>query len=146
MLFDLAVWVIAAVATTGVIARPWNWPEFVWAMAGASMLVMFNLVPWQDAAAAVNRGTDVYLFLIGMMLLSEVARREGLFDWLATRCQARARLGQAAIPDHLRRRYLSDSILVERRHRRGADAGGLCSDSGREGGAASLPPDLRLRR
>jgi hypothetical protein len=26
----------------------------------------------------------VYLFLAGMMLLSEVARQEGLFDWLVT--------------------------------------------------------------
>jgi arsenical pump membrane protein len=33
---------------------------------------------------SVGKGTDVYLFLIGMMLLSEVARREGLFDWVAT--------------------------------------------------------------
>jgi arsenical pump membrane protein len=29
------------------------------------------------------RGLDVYFFLIGMMLLAEVARKEGLFDWLA---------------------------------------------------------------
>ena len=26
----------------------------------------------------------MYLFLTGMMLLSEAARREGLFDWVAT--------------------------------------------------------------
>ena len=91
MLFDSAIWVIAAVATLGVIARPWNWPEFVWAIAGAVMLVVFNLLPWQEAAAAVGRGTDVYLFLIGMMLLSEVARKEGLFDWLATQAVMHAR-------------------------------------------------------
>jgi arsenical pump membrane protein len=91
MLFNSAIWVIAAAATMGVIARPWNWPEFVWAIAGAVMLVLFNLLPWQEAAAAVGRGTDVYLFLIGMMLLSEVARREGLFDWLATQAVRHAR-------------------------------------------------------
>src|SRR3981189_1280048 len=84
MLFNSAIWVIAVVATLGVIARPWNCPEFVWAMAGAAMLVLLNLLSWQAAVAAVGRGTDVYLFLIGMMLLSEVARKEGLFDWLAT--------------------------------------------------------------
>lgn len=33
--------------------------------------------------AAVAKGSDVYLFLTGMMLLSEVARREGLFDRVA---------------------------------------------------------------
>jgi len=91
MLFNSAIWVIAAVATLGVIARPWNVPEFVWAIAGAAMLVMFNLLPWQEAVAAVGRGTDVYLFLIGMMLLSEVARKEGLFDWLANQAVRHAR-------------------------------------------------------
>jgi arsenical pump membrane protein len=84
MLFNSAIWIIVAAATLGVIARPWNLPEFVWAVAGAAMLVLFNLLPWQEAAAAVGGGIDVYLFLIGMMLLSEVARKEGVFDWLAT--------------------------------------------------------------
>jgi arsenical pump membrane protein len=32
---------------------------------------------------AIGKGLDVYLFLIGMMLLSEIARREGLFEWVA---------------------------------------------------------------
>src|SRR5258706_9849101 len=91
MLFNLAIWVIAAVATLGVIVRPWNSPEFVWAMAGAAVLVLFNLLSWHAAVAAIGRGTDVYLFLIGMMLLSEVARKEGLFDWLATQAVRHAR-------------------------------------------------------
>ena len=40
-------------------------------------------VAWPDALAAAGKGIDVYFFLIGMMLLAEVARKEGLFDWLA---------------------------------------------------------------
>jgi arsenical pump membrane protein len=91
MLFNSAIWAVAAVATLGVIARPWNVPEFVWAIAGAAMLLIFNLLPWREAVAAVGRGTDVYLFLIGMMLLSEVARKEGLFDWLANQAVRHAR-------------------------------------------------------
>jgi len=31
----------------------------------------------------MRKGIDVYLFLIGMMLIAELARREGLFDWMA---------------------------------------------------------------
>jgi arsenical pump membrane protein len=80
---NAATWGIAALATLGVIARPWNLPEFVWAIAGAALLVLFNLLPWPDALAAAGKGTDVYFFLVGMMLLAEVARQEGLFDWLA---------------------------------------------------------------
>jgi arsenical pump membrane protein len=80
---DAATWGIAALATFGVIARPWNLPEFIWAAAGAALLVALNLLPWPDALAAAGKGTDVYFFLVGMMLLAEVARKEGLFDWLA---------------------------------------------------------------
>ena len=47
------------------------------------MLVLLGLLPWRDALAAAGKGTDVYFFLIGMMLLAEVARQEELFDWLA---------------------------------------------------------------
>src|SRR5712691_1295409 len=146
MLFNSAIWVIVAVATSGVIARPWNWPEFVWAVVGAAMLVLFNLLSWQEAVAAVGRGTDVYLFLIGMMLLSEVARKEGLFDWLATQAVTHARLGQTTIPDHLRRRHPGDGVPVERRHRCRDDAGRLCGDPGRAGRAAPLSPHLRFHR
>jgi arsenical pump membrane protein len=80
---NAATWGIAALATLGVIARPWNLPEFIWAVAGAALLVLLHLLPWPDALAAAGKGTDVYFFLIGMMLLAEVARKEGLFDWLA---------------------------------------------------------------
>jgi arsenical pump membrane protein len=78
-----AIWGIAALATFGVIVRPWNLPEFIWAVAGAALLVLLNLLPWPDALTAAGKGMDVYFFLIGMMLLAEVARQEGLFDWLA---------------------------------------------------------------
>ena len=80
---NAATWGIAGLATFGVIARPWNFPEFIWAVVGAALLVQLNLLPWPDALAAAAKGTDVYFFLIGMMLLAEVARKEGLFDWLA---------------------------------------------------------------
>ena len=42
-----------------------------------------GLISTQDALTGVAKGTDVYLFLFGMMILAEIAREEGLFDWLA---------------------------------------------------------------
>jgi arsenical pump membrane protein len=80
---NAATWGIAGFATLGVITRPWNLPEFIWAVLGAALLVLLNLLPWPAALAAVAKGTDVYFFLFGMMLLAEVARKESLFDWLA---------------------------------------------------------------
>ena len=79
------VWAVVALATAGVILRPFSWPEFVWAAAGAVLLVALGLLPASDALAGVGKGVDVYLFLTGMMLLSELARQEGLFDWVAAR-------------------------------------------------------------
>ena len=47
------------------------------------LLVALGLLPVGDAIAGMRKGIDVYLFLIGMMLIAELARREGLFDWMA---------------------------------------------------------------
>ena len=79
----LAIWAIAAAATAAVILRPGRWPEAAWAVAGALALLLTGLVSPSTALQAVFEGLDVYLFLVGMMLLSELARREGLFDTLA---------------------------------------------------------------
>ncbi|WP_375390550.1 arsenic transporter [uncultured Sphingomonas sp.] len=79
----LPAWIICVAATAGVIARPFRWPEAIWAVTGAVLLVAFGLLPVGSALGAVAEGTDVYLFLTGMMLLSETARAEGLFDWVA---------------------------------------------------------------
>ena len=84
-------WGIAVLATAGVILRPFNWPEFIWAVGGAVLLVASGLLPLQDALHGISKGTDVYLFLVGMMLLAELARKEGLFDWLAAHAAALAK-------------------------------------------------------
>lgn len=88
---SLATWSICAAATAGVIARPFRWPEAIWAVAGAALLLVLGLMPLAAAGAAVGKGLDVYLFLIGMMLLSETAREQGLFDWVAATAVAHAR-------------------------------------------------------
>jgi arsenical pump membrane protein len=85
-----SIWGIAAMATAGVILRPFAWPEFIWAITGAVLLIGLGLLSAADALAGVARGTDVYLFLTGMMLLAELARQEGLFDWLAAKAAGMA--------------------------------------------------------
>ncbi len=88
---SVAIATIAAFTTAGVIARPFRWPEAVWAVAGAMLVVATGLMPIDAAAHAVGKGTDVYLFLAGMMLLSECARGEGLFDRVAAIAVRRSR-------------------------------------------------------
>jgi arsenical pump membrane protein len=79
----LVTWVIAALAILGVIVRPWQLSEAIWAVLAVVALLVLGLISVPDAGRAVLKGTDVYLFLIGMMVLAELARHEGLFDWLA---------------------------------------------------------------
>jgi arsenical pump membrane protein len=86
-----STWGIAGLATIGVITRPFHWPEFIWAVVGAGLLLLLGLLSPAEAWSGVAKGADVYLFLIGMMLLSELARQEGLFDWLAAHAAALAR-------------------------------------------------------
>ncbi|MFT4096867.1 MAG: arsenic transporter [Rhodoblastus sp.] len=79
----LATLGIVVATILGVLARPFRLPEYVFAIVGAAALLLCGLLPPSDAWSAVAKGYDVYLFLIGMMLLAEVARQEGLFDWIA---------------------------------------------------------------
>jgi len=71
--------------------RPRGIAEWVWASAAATLLVALGLVPVPNALDALRRGDDVYLFLAGMMVLAETARREGVFDWIAAHAVAAAR-------------------------------------------------------
>src|ERR1700730_14747112 len=83
-MFDaIAIWVIAVLAILGVLWRPGGIREVWWAATGALLLVASRLLPLADAGRAAWSGKEVYLFLTGMMLLAEMAKREGLFDWIA---------------------------------------------------------------
>jgi arsenical pump membrane protein len=79
----ITVWTICGAATAGVILRPFRLPEAIWAVLGAGLLILIGALAPADALAAMAKGSDVYLFLIGMMLLAEAARIEGLFEWVA---------------------------------------------------------------
>ena len=79
----IIIWIISFLAIAGVIIRPFKLSEAIWAVSGAIALVFFGLISFSDGLTGISKGTDVYLFLTGMMLLAETAREEKLFDWLA---------------------------------------------------------------
>ena len=74
---------IAGVALLAILVRPFRIAEFWWAVLGALALVLAGRLPFGAAWAAVLRGADVYLFLLGMLLLAEVLRTQGVFERLA---------------------------------------------------------------
>src|SRR3954452_14455163 len=96
-LHDVAVWLISVGSIALVLIRPKELPEAWWASIGACLLVATRLISLRSAAGAVAKGLDVYLFLIGMMIMSELARREGVFDWVASHAVRAARGSQSRL-------------------------------------------------
>jgi hypothetical protein len=74
---------IVAISILLMLIRPKGIAEVYWVGGGVLLLAALRLVPLGLVAGAVAKGMDVYLFLIGMMLLSELAKEHGVFDWLA---------------------------------------------------------------
>jgi arsenical pump membrane protein len=70
---QLAIWSISVASIGAVIFRP------------------FRMLSPSEEMRGIAKGTDVYLFLTGMMLLAETAREEKLFDWLAAHATRRAK-------------------------------------------------------
>jgi len=75
---------IVALSIVMMLLRPRGIPEVYWIATGVLLLLALRLVPLRLAGHAVVEGSDVYLFLLGMMLLSELAREHGVFDWLSS--------------------------------------------------------------
>lgn len=77
------VWIISLASIVLMLVRPRRIAEAYWICGGAVLLVSARLIPFRQAAHAVYKGLDVYLFLTGMMILAELAREGGVFDWVA---------------------------------------------------------------
>ncbi len=81
---------IVGVSILLMLIRPRNIPEVYWVGGGVVLLILMRLVSWQLAVRAAGKALDVCFFLIGMMLLSELAREHGVFDWLSSVAVRRA--------------------------------------------------------
>jgi arsenical pump membrane protein len=75
---------IVGISIVLMLIRPRNIPEVYWIAGGVLLLLVLRLMPLQLAGQAVAKALDVCFFLIGMMLLSELAREHGVFDWLSS--------------------------------------------------------------
>jgi len=77
------IWMIGGASISLMLLRPRRSSESFWVSIGALLLVLSRLMSLKRAISAVRMGLDVYLFLAGMMLLAELARHTGVFDWIA---------------------------------------------------------------
>ena len=88
---NVLIFSICAGSIACMLLRPRDIKEAYWACGGALLLIVTRLLPLRQAGRAVYKGLDVYLFLTGMMILAELAREEGVFDWVADVAGRRAR-------------------------------------------------------
>ena len=80
---NVGIWIISIFSISTIIIRPFKLPEAVWAVTGSLLLIIGGFILPAEAIKGVSNGVEVYLFLTGMMLLAEAARKEKLFDFLA---------------------------------------------------------------
>jgi arsenical pump membrane protein len=86
-LSDLVALLLAAVLLAGTLAAAAadspRLPAAVVAVPGALLVVLLGAVSWDDAGATVREVTPTVAFLVVVLLLAELADREGLFSWAA---------------------------------------------------------------
>lgn len=80
---DLLIWTLSLAGVLCMLLRPRRIAEAWWVCGAALLLIATRLIPLKNAGQAAWKGLDVYLFLTGMMILAELAREEGVFDWVA---------------------------------------------------------------
>ena len=84
---DVLALVLAGVLLAGTLAAAAadspRLPPAAVAVPGALLLVLLGTVSWHQAADAVREVTPTVAFLVVVLLLAELADREGLFTWSA---------------------------------------------------------------
>ncbi|CCF82737.1 ArsB/NhaD family transporter [Nitrolancea hollandica] len=63
--------------------RPHGITEAWFASGGALLMLLLGIVRLSDIGAVIVETSDVLLFLLGMVLLTDLADGAGVFDWLA---------------------------------------------------------------
>lgn len=74
---------IIAISIALMLIRPRGIAEAYWIGGGVALLLGLRLITPRLALRGAAESLDVVLFLIGMMLISELASEQGVFDWLS---------------------------------------------------------------
>lgn len=77
---------IVAMTLVCILIRPWRVAEAWVAAAGAVAMLAIGAIHLHDIRAVLDETGGVLLFLFGMMILTGLAERAGLFTWLAEGC------------------------------------------------------------
>lgn len=94
MTHDLTAWLallVAAITLAGILIRPRDIGEGWISLVGAGGMLLIGAVAPSDLPGMLGETSGILLFLFGMMLITGIVDRAGLFDLLAERCAVLAR-------------------------------------------------------
>jgi arsenical pump membrane protein len=95
MIHDVLPLLVFALTLALILMRPRGMNE-AWATAlGGALMLLFRLETPAQAWSTVAQGSDVLLFLLGLLILSDLLRASGFFEWAAI-LAARAAKGDGA--------------------------------------------------
>ncbi len=87
---QLLILTIIGISVALMLVRPRGFAEVYWISGGVVLLLGLRLIDFRLAWRASGKALDVCFFLIGMMLLCEMAREHGVFDWISAVAVRRA--------------------------------------------------------
>jgi len=87
---QLLIFFIIGVSVALMLIRPRGIAEVYWIGGGVILLLGLRLIDLPLAWHASGKALDVCFFLAGMMLLCEMAREHGVFDWISAIAVRRA--------------------------------------------------------
>jgi arsenical pump membrane protein len=83
VLAHLLLSTIIAASVALMLIRPRGVAEVYWIGGGVLLLLGLRLITLQLVWRAAGKALDICFFIIGMMLICELARENGVFDWLS---------------------------------------------------------------
>ncbi len=90
MRFFLTILVFGLTLTL-ILTRPRGLNEAWATVVGGALMLLLHLETWAQAWRTVAQGGDVLLFLLGLLLLSDLLRSSGFFEWAAIHAARAAR-------------------------------------------------------
>lgn len=88
MVLTLGVFVLTLVL---ILLRPRGLNEAWATLLGGGLMLGLRVLTWTQAAETIRSGLDVLLFLLGLLIFSDLLRASGFFQWAAIHAARRAR-------------------------------------------------------
>jgi len=98
--------VLLLVVLAAAVLRPFEWPEAVFAVPAAAIVMGIGAVSVADTRSEVSELAPVVAFLAAVLVLSQLCAAEGLFDWCGATRHDQQWLGRDAERCHRQQSFV----------------------------------------